>query len=54
MIIELSFALIGGTHIGLEKSWKVVEMIMKRYPQAIWKKEIDWEHKKGKYVVEID
>lgn len=54
MILELSFGLIGGAHIGLEKSWKFVEGIMKKYPWAKWEKEIDWENKTGKYVIEID
>lgn len=54
MILELSFVLIGGTHIGLEKSWEVVESIMKKYHGAKWEKEIDWENKRGKYVVEIN
>lgn len=53
MIIELSFALVGGAHLGLEKSWKFIESIMKKYPDAKWKKVVDYEHKKGKYIVEI-
>jgi hypothetical protein len=54
MIIELSFAIVGGANLGLEKSWKAVEQLMKRYPQATWKKMIDWKGCKGKYIIEID
>ena len=52
MIIELSFALVGGVNLGLEKSWRTVENLLKRYPHATWKKIM---HKReGKYVVQID
>lgn len=54
MIIELSFAIVGGANLGLERSWKVVEQLMKRYPQATWKKIVDWKEGRGKYIVEID
>jgi len=54
MIIELSFVIVGGANLGLEKSWNVVEQLMKRYPQATWKKIINWKRGKGKYIIEID
>ena len=54
MIIELSFAIMGGANLGLEKSWKAVELLMKKYPQATWKKSIDPNAGKGKYIIEID
>ncbi len=54
MIIELSFGIVGGVNLGLEKSWKVIEYLMKRYPYAVWKKVIDWRNGKGKYIVEIE
>ena len=54
MILELSFVIVGGAHLGLERSWKVVEKIMKKYPDANWKKVVDWSKKRGKYIVEID
>jgi hypothetical protein len=53
MILELSFVLIGGANLGLEKSWPVIEKIMKKYPGATWRKIIDWKHNRGKYIVEI-
>ncbi|MFA5856647.1 MAG: hypothetical protein WC867_04765 [Candidatus Pacearchaeota archaeon] len=54
MIIELSFALVGGVNIGLEKKWKVVENIIRLYPQATWKKIVNRNKGIGKYIVEID
>jgi hypothetical protein len=54
MIIELSFAIVGGANLGLEKSWKAVEQLMKRYPQATWKKKVDLKKGKGKYIIEIN
>ena len=53
MIIELSFALVGGINLGLERHWNIIEDIRKRYPYATWKKVIDWKNKKGKYIIEI-
>jgi hypothetical protein len=54
MILELSFVLVGGAHLGLERSWGVVEKLMKKYPGAKWSKVVDWRKKRGKYIVEID
>lgn len=54
MILELSFVLVGGANLGLEKSWPIIERIMKRYPYATWRKIVDWNKGIGKYVVEID
>jgi hypothetical protein len=54
MIIEVSFGLIGGVNFGLEKSWKVVEGLMRRYPGASWRKIINWRKNQGKYIVEIE
>ena len=54
MILELSFGLAGGANLGLEKSWKLIESLMKKYPQATWRKIIDWKKGRGKYIIEID
>lgn len=54
MIIELSFAIVGGVNFGLEKSWKAVEQLIKKYPGATWRKIVDWKNGKGKYIVEIN
>ncbi len=54
MILELSFALVGGANLGLEKYWSIIENIMKKYPEAQWRKITDWEHKRGVYIVEIE
>ncbi len=54
MILELSFGLAGGANLGLEKSWSLIESIMKKYPQASWKKIINWKKGIGKYVIEIE
>ena len=54
MIFEISFVMIGGINLGLEKSWAMVDNLLKKYPGAIWKKSIDNKTKKGKYIVEID
>lgn len=54
MILELSFGLAGGANLALEKSWPIIENIMKKYPQATWRKIINWKKGVGKYVIEID
>ncbi len=54
MIIELSFAVVGGANLGLERSWKGIESIIKKYPHARWKKIVDSEKGNGKYIVEIE
>jgi hypothetical protein len=54
MILEISFVLIGGANLGLEKSWPIVENIMKKYPQATWRKIVDYKKGIGKYVIEVD
>ncbi len=54
MIIELSFAMVGGANLGLEKSWGLVQNLMKKYPHATCKRIINWKKGKGKYIVEID
>ena len=38
MIIEVSFGLVGGINFGLERSWNIVENIIKKHPHATWKK----------------
>lgn len=53
MIIRLSFALIGGVNFGLEKSWKLVEHLMQKYPGATWKKIINWKKGRGEYIIII-
>jgi hypothetical protein len=54
MILELSFVLVGGANLGLEKSWPLIDRIMKEYPGATWRKIVDWKKGKGKYIVEIE
>ena len=54
MIIEVSFGLAGGLNFALEKSWRIVEDLMKKYPQATWRKIINRRIGKGKYIVEIE
>ena len=54
MIIEVSFGLVGGINFGLEKSWGVVDSILKKYPHATWKKMVNWKKGEGKYLVKID
>lgn len=54
MILELSFGLAGGINLGLEKSWYIIENIMKKYPYATWRKIINWKKGRGKYIVEIE
>ena len=53
MIIELSFAMVGGVNFGLENSWTVVDNLLKKYPQATWKRIINARKGIGKYVVKI-
>jgi len=53
MIIEISFGLIGGMNLGLEKSWKIIEDILIKYPGATWKKRINMKRGEGRYIVEI-
>jgi len=54
MIIELSFVLIGGVNLGLERQWNFVETIMKKYPKASWKKIVNFKKGKGKYIIEVE
>ena len=51
MIIEMSFALVGGVNFGLEKNWKIVEGLIRKYPHATWKRVIDFKKGVGKYIV---
>jgi hypothetical protein len=53
MIIEISFCLVGGINFGLERSWEKVMDLLKKYPRARWKKEID-KKGNGKYLVSIN
>jgi len=53
MIIELSFMLVGGVNFGLEKQYKLIEDILKKYPHATWKRIVDWKKGNGKYIVKI-
>jgi len=53
MIIELSYAMVGGVNLGLERSWKVVEGILRKYPHATWKRIVNINKGIGKYVVMI-
>ena len=52
VIFEVSFALIGGINFGLEKSWKLVEDLIRKYPGATWKKRINWKKGNGKYIID--
>ena len=54
MIIEVSFGLAGGLNFGLEKSWNMVRDLMKKYPDATWRKIVNWKKGRGKYIVEIE
>jgi len=54
MRIEISFGLIGGVNFGLEKSWVVVETLIKKYPYATWRKIVDRKKNIGKYVVDVE
>ena len=54
MIIEVSFALVGGLNLGLERSWDSVKNILQKYPSATWKKVIDNKQQKGKYLIRVD
>ena len=54
MIYEISFALIGGINFGLEKSWRLVDELIKKYPDATWKRKINWKKGKGRYIVNTD
>lgn len=54
MIIELSFAVVGGVNFGLERSWNIVDNLLKKYPHATWKRMINLKKGFGKYVVRID
>jgi hypothetical protein len=51
MEIIISFALVGGINFGLEKSWRIVEGLLKKYPEATWKKIVGRET--GQYIVDI-
>jgi len=53
MIIELSFALVGGVNFGLEKKYSTINNIIKKYPHATWKKVVDMKKGIGKYIVKI-
>jgi hypothetical protein len=54
MIIEISFAIIGGLNLGLERSWELVKDLLEKYPNASWRKRINKRKKRGKYIVEIE
>ncbi|MBD3253005.1 hypothetical protein GF386_04695 [Candidatus Pacearchaeota archaeon] len=53
MIIEMTFAMVGGINLGLEKKWGFIEILLKKYPHATWKKIVNRKKGVGKYVVEI-
>jgi len=54
MIIEVSFAMVGGFNLGLEKSWNIVKGLMIKYPHATWKRIVNKKKEQGKYLVEIE
>jgi len=53
MIIKLTYALVGGVNFGLEKSWKMVEGLIKKYPHATWRRMVDMNKGVGAYIVMI-
>jgi len=54
MIIEMSFGFVGGVNLGLERSWGIVENLLKKYPHATWRRIVDMKKGIGKYVVRIE
>ena len=54
MIFEISFIIVGGVNFGLERSWKIIENLIKKYPYATWKKIVNNRKGEGKYIVEIE
>lgn len=54
MIFEISFGLLGGVNFGLEKSWKIVEDLMRKYPGAVWRKVVNRKKSVGKYIIEVE
>ncbi|MBR9704200.1 hypothetical protein GOV12_02220 [Candidatus Pacearchaeota archaeon] len=54
MIYELSFVLVGGANLALEKKWGLVQSLMKKYPWASWKKIINLKKGIGKYIIKVD
>lgn len=52
--IEVSFGLAGGLNFGLEKSWEIVDALLKKYPGAYWRKRVNKRRGKGKYIIEVD
>lgn len=53
-MIEVTFAIVGGVNLGLERSWQVVEDLIKKYPKATWKRIINRKKQKAKYIIEIE
>ena len=53
MIIEITFATAGGINLGLERSWRLIETLIKKYPHAVWRKVINTKRGIGKYIVKI-
>jgi len=54
MIIRINFGLAGGLNFALEKSYSIIQEIMKKYPQATWKRTINRRKENGSYIIEID
>jgi len=54
VIIELSFVLVGGVNLGLEKRWHIVDNLLRKYPHATWEKIVNLRKGIGKYIVRID
>jgi hypothetical protein len=54
MIIEVTFSLAGGINFGLERGWRVINGLIKKYPEATWKKIINKKNKEGRYIVKIN
>ena len=52
--IEVSFGSAGGLNFGLEKSWEIVDALLKKYPHALWRKRVNKRKGRGKYIVEIN
>ena len=54
MRIEIWFGIIGGINFGMEKSWALVESLIKKYPSATWRRIINRKKGEGKYIVEVE
>ena len=54
MKIEVSFGLTQGINFGLEKSWQIIDSLIKKYPKAYWRRTVNKRKGRGKYIVEVE